>query len=701
MKKILSLFMFVLCIAFNANAQNAIDGTNLTWEIDAEGVLTIAGTGDMIDYTPETAPWYGKTFTSVVIEEGVTSIGDYAFYSSSALKTLTVGPTVEGFGIGAFYECLSLNEVYWEAVIAEIRLEGAAESTLNMSDVFNASGITLYYTAGSDISKWVSDNYSTKILYGKGDDLQWTLNNGTLSVKGAGATDFVYQNDWDGSRTAITSVELSGVNAKVVGSYVYSMDGKALYFSCNKNISKVVIPAGVTSIADKAFYKLSGIVAVEIGEDVTNIGDKAFDDCSNIVSVSVFSKSVPALGTNVFDAMLKQTTKKTTLYVYAGNEYISEYKNKWGSYFYSVEVPLPTKGDISTDDFEGSWAVESGVLTVDGVGMLPDYTTDNVAPWIKHTPSKIVIGEGITKVGNRAFYNMKTVTQVVVGKDVSSIGAYAFYNIAASYEFANNPSIGSYALNKAKSKSLVIEEKNRGSYYSADDLMSGNNSYSSVKVKRNFAANTSGTIILPFSYTNLSPNLKFYKLTAYVESDKMLVFDEVTQLEANTPYAWKTNRTVTELSVTSTSNNINVNRIAGTVSVGDWNMIGVYDETKVTPDETGAASNLWVYSSKGDFYNYSDYVWMDPYRAYFKGKKYNEVFVDEGNSINGYVEERSLSIGFIDKDGTTTIERVTIGNDGAIDFNTQDGVYYDLSGRRVENPTSGIYIVNGKKVLVK
>ncbi|MBQ2778730.1 MAG: hypothetical protein IJF46_03035, partial [Bacteroidaceae bacterium] len=62
---------------------------------------------------------------------------------------------------------------------------------------------------------------------------------------------------------------------------------------------------------------------------------------------------------------------------------------------------------------------------------------------------------------------------------------------------------------------------------------------------------------------------------------------------------------------------------------------------------------------------------------------------------------RSLSVEFVDLDGTTSIENVTIDGDGSIDFSQQDGVYYDLSGRRVENPAAGIYIVNGKKVLVK
>lgn len=55
---------------------------NVSWEVTAEGVLTISGSGEMKDFADSSsAPWYEKesTITSIVIGEGVTSIGNYAF----------------------------------------------------------------------------------------------------------------------------------------------------------------------------------------------------------------------------------------------------------------------------------------------------------------------------------------------------------------------------------------------------------------------------------------------------------------------------------------------------------------------------------------------------------------------------------------------------------------------------------------------
>ena len=66
-------------------------GTNLTWSLDDEGVLTISGEGKMANYTEDsTAPWYSKRtqIKNVVIEDGVTSIGKYAFYNYKSSQSI-------------------------------------------------------------------------------------------------------------------------------------------------------------------------------------------------------------------------------------------------------------------------------------------------------------------------------------------------------------------------------------------------------------------------------------------------------------------------------------------------------------------------------------------------------------------------------------------------------------------------------------
>ena len=94
------------------------DGTNLTWTLDNAGTLTISGTGAMADYTSASdAPWYSvsASIQSVVVEEGVTSIGAGAFSSGNfgdyagTLMYVTIPKSVAQIGERAFGLCCSLQ----------------------------------------------------------------------------------------------------------------------------------------------------------------------------------------------------------------------------------------------------------------------------------------------------------------------------------------------------------------------------------------------------------------------------------------------------------------------------------------------------------------------------------------------------------------------------------------------------------------
>jgi len=89
------------------------NGDNLTWILDDEGVLTISGTGAMANWRKKMSPWYGIYYKvkSVVIEDGVTSIGNYAFFSCASLKNITLPNSVTSIGDHAFDNCRSLNNI--------------------------------------------------------------------------------------------------------------------------------------------------------------------------------------------------------------------------------------------------------------------------------------------------------------------------------------------------------------------------------------------------------------------------------------------------------------------------------------------------------------------------------------------------------------------------------------------------------------
>ena len=87
---------------------------NITWDLSEDGVLTISGTGNMDNYPDASAqPWYSQQslIKSVVIEEGVTSVGDYAFEDCESLTSVTIADSVIFIGGGAFSYCKNLTNV--------------------------------------------------------------------------------------------------------------------------------------------------------------------------------------------------------------------------------------------------------------------------------------------------------------------------------------------------------------------------------------------------------------------------------------------------------------------------------------------------------------------------------------------------------------------------------------------------------------
>ena len=118
-KRIISLLLaLVLCVGLFAFPVSAAEtegecGEKLTWSLQ-NGVLTISGKGDMTDYREGNfAPWYEvrDRIQRIVIENGVTSIGDFAFYDCRNITIAVIPESVTVFGKLAFADCRKLTQV--------------------------------------------------------------------------------------------------------------------------------------------------------------------------------------------------------------------------------------------------------------------------------------------------------------------------------------------------------------------------------------------------------------------------------------------------------------------------------------------------------------------------------------------------------------------------------------------------------------
>ena len=325
-KRIFSFVLAVLMIASllpaTALAVDIVDsgtcgakGSNLTWTLDSEGVLTISGSGDMHGYGSSDAPWYGSRsrVKSAVIAEGVTSIGESAFENCRSLTSVTIPNSVTSIGGCAFDECWSLTSV-------------------TIPDSVTSIGDSAFASCTSLTSVTIPNSVTS--IGGCAFDECWSLTSVTIpdSVTSIGDSAFA-------SCTSLTSVtipdsvtsigggafawctSLTGIWVTEGNSH-YSSDASGVLFSKDKTtlvqypgaFAAYAIPDSVTSIGAGAFGGCTSLTSVTIPDSVTSIGGIAFGNCKSLTSVTI-----PDSVTSIGDGAFASCTSLTDVY-YAGSE---------------------------------------------------------------------------------------------------------------------------------------------------------------------------------------------------------------------------------------------------------------------------------------------------------------------------------------------------------------------------------------------
>ena len=316
------LFSLALTTAFSSaeGTASVIDsGTTgaLSWtlmETDTEIMLTISGTGSMPDYTKSSAPWADDrdNIRSVVIEDGVASIGSYAFSGCSNLKSITIPDSVTNVGEYAFIDCNSLEAVNINDISAWCGIKfGIPQAGYDNDDVKNYSTNPLAYAGALYVQGEIANDIEipdnvTSIgpfaFFGCKSLTSIILSNNMTSIEGG---------TFDGcsnmsSVTIPDSVTSIGKSAFFGCSSLTSLDipdgvtdiGSSAFSGCG-GLTSITIPDGITSIEFNAFGGCSGLTSIIIPNSVTSIGESAFSRCSGLTSI-IIPDSVKTLGTNAF-----------------------------------------------------------------------------------------------------------------------------------------------------------------------------------------------------------------------------------------------------------------------------------------------------------------------------------------------------------------------------------------------------------------
>lgn len=670
-----------------------------------------------------------KNITSVAISEGILSINSNAFYGCSSLTSISLPSTVTTIGQAVFQGCSSwTGSITLPAALTSIGDNAFNGVGLNGTIKFNGTGAL---TIG---------NYA---FYSTGITGPLVLPAGTTSIG-----DYAFTN-------CIGLTQLFGVTSLThIGAYAFSGD-----MNLANNFVKALNFSAIQSIGNYAFYNCSRLSCkVTLGGSITNIGNSAFEGCSKISNLSLTTTSLTSIGTKAFkdcnsmNAVITLSNQSLTSipdYAFYG---CSKLTNVSGSSPISsigqhafdgtslTQISFPTTitsiGDYAFKGCKLSGALNlpstistigegvfqdcsglTGTLNISGITSLGNYAFSGCSgltgsltfnSGLTTIPKQAfygcsgitgitLTGSGVTRLGEQCFANCTGLTTVTIPTTVTTIEDSPFQNCTAltslymlSSTAPTATASGNLLTNGGLCTVYIPEDDtdaqtiynsyhdnatwktgvkgfkhyhkgvvNRTGPYNATADRKG---FSSVYL--NFSFEVPSGLTAYYAYADDGSNVKLKAVSANSNNkfivpakEAVILVDENLTLENAATY----DLTETYETVTDFSDNI----LKGSLA------------TTTVPS---GAMTLGIGSNNGlvGFYRYTGSS-LGAHKAYYIPT------ATSGSSVRYFSFDEPTTVG---------IDNVDAGS------KTSTNTYYDLSGKRTNNPVKGnIYLVNGKKVI--
>ena len=338
--------------------------------------------------------WNGEPITDLVIPEGVTRIGDYAFYCYDDLKSVTIPDSVTTIGDHAFGSCDALTTVTMGngvTTIGDYAFGSCDNLAYKRYDTAYYLGnesnpyLCLIEVTGTDISG-CNIHKDTKVI-GRGafSSCQYltsiTLPDGLRSIG-----DSAFQ------KTGLTAITIPDSVTYIGGS---------VFYECTK-LSEVTLPAGLTEIGGYMFYGCSSLKSIAIPEGVTTIGFFAFYK-SGIKNI-VIPEGVTTIETYAFYSSTLESVTLPASLTHVSTGAFTGYCNVKNVYITNLEAWC----GIEFEDYQANPLWRGATLYLNGEAV-----------------TELVIPDGVTSINNYAFYGSK-ITSLTIPASVTSIGDQAF-----------------------------------------------------------------------------------------------------------------------------------------------------------------------------------------------------------------------------------------------------------------------------------
>jgi len=380
------------------------------------------------------------SLSSVTIPNSVSIIEDSAFAYCSSLVSIVIPNSVSTIGYGAFAYCSELAEIQLGSGVTLI--EEYAFMDCNKLANVNYMGT---------IDKWAQidfeDYTSTPLNYADG-----------LYINGSLVTNIVLSSATKISNYAFFGYDL--LTSVTIPSTVTSI-GYAAFSDCY-GLTSVSIPSSVTSIEGYAFYRCTSLSSITIsGSELASIGEYAFNECNSLISI-ILPESVSYIGYRSF-----RYCNALTIYCISDVE-PPIYKTYDDEGKVTAEYPwnptnCPVVLNYNNNDQDANGDIN---IAVDGVKYIiqngkaivarqPNTVTMvNIPSTITHKGSVYTV----TAIGDRAFYNCRSLTSITLPTTITSIGERAFYYCTELSTITlpdNVTTIGHYAFDGCKALSQI------------------------------------------------------------------------------------------------------------------------------------------------------------------------------------------------------------------------------------------------------
>ena len=297
--------------------------TGVEWKLDQNGTLTISGQGQMGDYDTDwiddtytewktDAPWfyYRDMIVSLVIEAGVKSIGENAFYGCNKLESVQIAEGIEKISFRAFMDCTSLREIVIPNSVTVLGTAVFSRCT-SLTKVTLPKGITslsgnLFSECSNLIDVDIPDTVTqigSSAFWGCSNLEEITIPDSVIQIGGHAFSQCVSLKNIaipDGVTeiTARTFYGCSSLKTVVLPNSVVKF-GEGPFCGCS-SLESINIPEGVTSLPWDMFAGCSSLTDIAIPSSVRSIGESAFSGCTGLTSI-VIPENVSSVGIWVFN----------------------------------------------------------------------------------------------------------------------------------------------------------------------------------------------------------------------------------------------------------------------------------------------------------------------------------------------------------------------------------------------------------------